>query len=152
MGSGCYDATAYSAAVASARTVFDIAEGEGFHFNLLDIGGGFPGQKSAKLTFEEVSTVCQYCFFTILTHLHINYYLLERTGNLIFMLMEFCKSEPAVIQILVAVTSVTIATLDPVHDLRLNNNEGAGTFYNFGISLLARVNAFMILFFGVAVQ
>lgn len=56
MGSGCYDATAYSAAVASARTVFDIAEGEGFHFNLLDIGGGFPGQKSAKLTFEEVST------------------------------------------------------------------------------------------------
>lgn len=57
VGSGCYDATAYSAAVASARTVFDIAEAEGFHFNLLDVGGGFPGQKSAKLPFEQICEV-----------------------------------------------------------------------------------------------
>lgn len=34
--------------------MFDIAEEFGFQFKLLDIGGGFPGQKSAKLTFEEV--------------------------------------------------------------------------------------------------
>lgn len=38
----------------SARAVFDMAENIGFHFNLLDIGGGFPGQPSAKLSFEEV--------------------------------------------------------------------------------------------------
>jgi len=54
VGSACYDATAYSAAVMSARAVFDVAEAAGFHFNLLDIGGGFPGQASAKPSFEEV--------------------------------------------------------------------------------------------------
>lgn len=57
VGSGCYDAMAYSAAVASARTVFSIAKTEGFHFNLLDIGGGFPGQANAKLSFEEICSV-----------------------------------------------------------------------------------------------
>ena len=55
VGSGCWDATAFSAAVASARVVFDIGESEGFHFDLLDIGGGFPGQNTAKITFEEVN-------------------------------------------------------------------------------------------------
>jgi ornithine decarboxylase len=57
VGSGCYDAMAYSAAVASARTVFNIAKAEGFHFNFLDIGGGFPGQANAKLPFEEICAV-----------------------------------------------------------------------------------------------
>jgi len=57
VGSGCYDAMAYSAAVASARTVFNIARAEGFHFNFLDIGGGFPGQANAKLPFEEICAV-----------------------------------------------------------------------------------------------
>jgi len=57
VGSGCYDANAYSAAVASARAVFNIAQAEGFQFNLLDIGGGFPGQQSAKLSFEEICGV-----------------------------------------------------------------------------------------------
>lgn len=54
VGSGCYDASAYSAAVVMARTVFDMAEKVGFHLDLLDIGGGFPGQKSAKVSFEEI--------------------------------------------------------------------------------------------------
>jgi len=57
VGSGCYDAMAYSAAVASARTVFNIAKQEGFHFSLLDIGGGFPGQANAKLPFDEICAV-----------------------------------------------------------------------------------------------
>jgi ornithine decarboxylase len=57
VGSGCYDAMAYSAAVASARTVFGLAEAEGFKFTLLDIGGGFPGQQGAKLPFEEICAV-----------------------------------------------------------------------------------------------
>lgn len=56
VGSGCYDPTAFTAATASARTVFDLGEKAGFHFDLLDIGGGFPGQKSAKLSFE---AICQ---------------------------------------------------------------------------------------------
>jgi len=58
VGSGCYDAVAYSAAVISAKAVFDMAEIAGFHFNLLDIGGGFPGQASAKPSFEEVRYAC----------------------------------------------------------------------------------------------
>jgi ornithine decarboxylase len=57
VGSGCYDATAYSAAIASARAVFSVAQAEGFNFSLLDIGGGFPGQASAKLPFEEICGV-----------------------------------------------------------------------------------------------
>jgi len=57
VGSGCYDSTAYLAAVCAARTVFDMGEKQGFHFNLLDIGGGFPGQKTAKITFDEICSV-----------------------------------------------------------------------------------------------
>ncbi len=57
VGSGCWDATAFSAAVASARVIFDIGKMQGFDFDFLDIGGGFPGQKSAKITFEEVMTI-----------------------------------------------------------------------------------------------
>jgi len=57
VGSACYDATAFSAAVISARAVFDMADSVGFHFSLLDIGGGFPGQASAKPSFEEVRPV-----------------------------------------------------------------------------------------------
>ncbi len=57
VGSGCWDAAAFSAAVASARVVFDVGAAEGFAFSLLDIGGGFPGQSSAKISFEEVSFV-----------------------------------------------------------------------------------------------
>lgn len=56
VGSGCYDATAFAAAVASARTVFDMGKEVGYHFTLLDIGGGFPGQKSSQITFEEICT------------------------------------------------------------------------------------------------
>ena len=63
VGSGCYDAAAYSAAVISAKAVFDVAESAGFHFNLLDIGGGFLGQASAKPSFEEVRMTYKYVKF-----------------------------------------------------------------------------------------
>lgn len=54
VGSGCYDPTAFSAAIASARAVFEMGEKAGYHFDLLDIGGGFPGQKTSKISFEEI--------------------------------------------------------------------------------------------------
>ena len=54
VGSGCYDPTAFLAAIAQARTVFDMGETAGYHFDLLDIGGGFPGQKTSKISFEEI--------------------------------------------------------------------------------------------------
>ncbi|ELT89428.1 hypothetical protein CAPTEDRAFT_101634, partial [Capitella teleta] len=53
VGSGCNDPAAYPKAIAEASTAFDMGLQAGFHFDLLDIGGGFPGQKSAKVSFEE---------------------------------------------------------------------------------------------------
>jgi ornithine decarboxylase len=45
VGSGCRDATRYELALKDARSIFDMAEKDfGFHMNLLDIGGGFPGE------------------------------------------------------------------------------------------------------------
>jgi ornithine decarboxylase len=54
VGSGCYDPAAFPAAIASARTVFDMGEKAGFQFDFLDIGGGFPGQKTSKISFEGI--------------------------------------------------------------------------------------------------
>lgn len=41
--SGCQDPMAYDDAVRRARRVFEEGESLGFNFNLLDVGGGFPG-------------------------------------------------------------------------------------------------------------
>lgn len=41
VGSGCYDASAYSDAIARARAAFDLGAAAGYTFNLLDVGGGF---------------------------------------------------------------------------------------------------------------
>lgn len=57
VGSGCYDASAYATAVLAARSVFDVAVQIGFNFNLLDIGGGFPGAPDAAITFEEICAI-----------------------------------------------------------------------------------------------
>jgi ornithine decarboxylase len=57
VGSGCYDASVYAGAVKAARLVFDFAKSLGFEFNLLDIGGGFPGSTDAKISFEEICQV-----------------------------------------------------------------------------------------------
>lgn len=54
VGSGCFDANAFASAVALSRVVFDIGENLGFNFTVLDIGGGFPGQQSSKITFDEI--------------------------------------------------------------------------------------------------
>ncbi|KAK7445481.1 Ornithine decarboxylase [Stygiomarasmius scandens] len=55
VGSGCYDPTVYTAAIRSAREVFDIAaqpENGGFEMDLLDIGGGFEDE-----SFEDAAEV-----------------------------------------------------------------------------------------------
>ncbi|KAI6152980.1 hypothetical protein EDD17DRAFT_1633684, partial [Pisolithus thermaeus] len=41
VGSGCYDPTIYEDAVRRAREAFDLGERAGYHFSILDIGGGF---------------------------------------------------------------------------------------------------------------
>lgn len=55
MGSGCFDATAYSDAIKRARLAFDIGKQHGFEFQLLNIGGGFPGSKQTDITFAQIA-------------------------------------------------------------------------------------------------
>jgi len=55
VGSGCRDAGRYELALKDARELFDIAESEyGFKMNLLDIGGGFPGETHSLWNPAEV--------------------------------------------------------------------------------------------------
>eukprot|EP00054_Salpingoeca_dolichothecata_P015143 m.86559 g.86559 ORF g.86559 m.86559 type:complete len:428 (-) comp21343_c0_seq1:73-1356(-) len=56
VGSGCLDASAFSDAVVVARKVFDEGEDLGFKFNLLDVGGGFPGTDVGAVSFKEIVT------------------------------------------------------------------------------------------------
>eukprot|EP01121_Diplochlamys_sp_Union-15-3_P008578 TRINITY_DN228_c0_g1_i2.p1 TRINITY_DN228_c0_g1~~TRINITY_DN228_c0_g1_i2.p1 ORF type:complete len:412 (-),score=64.97 TRINITY_DN228_c0_g1_i2:70-1305(-) len=58
VGSGCFSAQAYEKAFLSAKDVFNIAEQQGFHFEVLDIGGGFPGTWGQELvSFPSIAAV-----------------------------------------------------------------------------------------------
>ncbi|KAJ4490948.1 ornithine decarboxylase [Lentinula aciculospora] len=52
VGSGCYDPSVYSDAIARARSAFDMGKDAGFSFSLLDVGGGFEDS-----TFEQAASV-----------------------------------------------------------------------------------------------
>lgn len=43
VGSGCGEVGVFRRAIAAARNIFDLATDLGFDFNILDIGGGYPG-------------------------------------------------------------------------------------------------------------
>lgn len=56
VGSGCLNASSFVSAVTDARHVFDLAkEKYGFELSLLDIGGGFPGNSDAGISFPEIA-------------------------------------------------------------------------------------------------
>ncbi|KAJ3290194.1 hypothetical protein HK104_006947 [Borealophlyctis nickersoniae] len=57
VGSGCFDARAFGEAVVLARKAFDLGTAQGFHFTLLDVGGGFPGNGSEGVTFHEIAAI-----------------------------------------------------------------------------------------------
>lgn len=57
VGSGCEEANAFGIAIQQARDVFDKGLQLGFDMTLLDIGGGFPGQESAPVSFGEIAQV-----------------------------------------------------------------------------------------------
>lgn len=57
VGSGCKEAEAFAAAIQQARMVFNLALEMGFHMTVLDIGGGYPGQENAGITFSEIAIV-----------------------------------------------------------------------------------------------
>jgi ornithine decarboxylase len=56
VGSGCGDPPAFSRAIASAKMVFDVGTSLGYNFHLLDIGGGYPGNKGSSI--DKVSNAC----------------------------------------------------------------------------------------------
>lgn len=56
VGSGCGDPVAFHRAIVSARMVFDVGTNLGFSFHLLDIGGGYPGNKGTSI--DKVSNSC----------------------------------------------------------------------------------------------
>lgn len=51
-GSGCQNAQAYPAALAVARSLFDLAARRGVKLTLLDIGGGFPGWDGSECVYQ----------------------------------------------------------------------------------------------------
>lgn len=57
VGSGCEEADAFRVATQQARDVFDTGLELGFNMRLLDIGGGFPGDSLAAITFDEIAEV-----------------------------------------------------------------------------------------------
>ncbi|KAG8198894.1 hypothetical protein JTE90_015108 [Oedothorax gibbosus] len=54
VGSLCEQPFAYSKAIGMAKEVFNVAEDLGYHFTLLDIGGGFPGSTGSYDTFDKM--------------------------------------------------------------------------------------------------
>ncbi|KAI8807436.1 pyridoxal-dependent decarboxylase [Cladochytrium replicatum] len=57
VGSGCFNAVSFADAVKNARAAFNMAKEFGFDLTLLDVGGGFPGNNSGGLTFQEIASV-----------------------------------------------------------------------------------------------
>jgi len=56
VGSGCKDAKAYRQALLEARRVFDLGAELGMQMELLDMGGGFPGDEDGEgVKFEDIA-------------------------------------------------------------------------------------------------
>lgn len=49
VGSGCREIVAYRRAIAASRNIFDFAKTLGYEFSVLDIGGGYPGERETPL-------------------------------------------------------------------------------------------------------
>uniref|UniRef100_A0A6M2DSV2 ornithine decarboxylase n=1 Tax=Xenopsylla cheopis TaxID=163159 RepID=A0A6M2DSV2_XENCH len=49
VGSGCGDPPVFRRAISAARTLFDYAKTLGYRFDLLDIGGGYPGNSGTSI-------------------------------------------------------------------------------------------------------
>ena len=71
VGSDCLEAGAFEAAIRQARGTFDIGLDIGIHMDLLDIGGGIPGQEIENFSFEEVCS----CYTWNFVNWKTNWYL-----------------------------------------------------------------------------
>ncbi|MFM7857930.1 MAG: hypothetical protein ACKO96_39910, partial [Flammeovirgaceae bacterium] len=57
VGTGSYDTSTFSKAIKDCSEIKKIAVNYGFDLNILDIGGGFPGNDLAEPSFEEFAIV-----------------------------------------------------------------------------------------------
>ncbi len=55
VGSGCEDENVFRTAIGDCKKVYDMAKDKGFNFELIDIGGGFPGDSDEK--FDRMAQV-----------------------------------------------------------------------------------------------
>ncbi|GMR34601.1 hypothetical protein PMAYCL1PPCAC_04796, partial [Pristionchus mayeri] len=57
VGNGCNDPAAYHTAINHSRTLFDIGRSLGHNMELVDVGGGYPGDDQHPTTFEKIAAV-----------------------------------------------------------------------------------------------
>lgn len=57
VGSGCHDENVFYDALKDCKTVYNIAKKYGFQLNIVDIGGGFPGDNNEK--FKKMSSIIE---------------------------------------------------------------------------------------------
>jgi ornithine decarboxylase len=69
VGSGCREPLVFNRAIASAKDVFDYGITLGYNFELLDIGGGFPGDHGSSISEVSNITVCPLSYILCLHHL-----------------------------------------------------------------------------------
>jgi len=55
VGSGCMSVDSFVAAIRAAHSVFQEGEQLGFHFTMLDLGGGWPGSNTNRISFPVVA-------------------------------------------------------------------------------------------------
>ncbi|QKF93844.1 ornithine decaroboxylase [Fadolivirus algeromassiliense] len=55
VGSGCMNPETYKTSIKDSRKVFDMGKQHGFEMTFLDIGGGFPGVDSEKISFPMIA-------------------------------------------------------------------------------------------------
>jgi len=56
VGSGCMSVKSFELAISSAAALFQVAERQGYHFTLLDLGGGWPGSdEDVAITFADIA-------------------------------------------------------------------------------------------------
>jgi len=55
VGSGCMSVNSFVSAIQSAKKVFQQAEHFGFQFNMLDLGGGWPGSDEDGIRFDDIA-------------------------------------------------------------------------------------------------
>lgn len=55
VGSSCTDPSAFATAVATVAPLFEYGRLLGFPMTLLDVGGGFPGQSNAAVSFDNIA-------------------------------------------------------------------------------------------------